>query len=125
MYTLRHSPRRTALARVLLGLLLVQAYVPMGFMPQGGNPLQLQVCSGRASSSLPAAPARTTRSGGNASHVLDCPFNHSPAAGPIADFPIDKAVKPVFSRALLTFDTRPVGARVLHANQSRAPPALA
>ncbi len=124
MFTLRHLiRRRTVLTRLLLGLLLVRAYVPEGFMPQGGSPLQLQICSARTTPSLPATPARGT--GGNLVHVVDCPFNHSPAAGPIPDLPIDAAINPVALRPLLTFGTQPSGVRVLCAHQARAPPSLA
>jgi hypothetical protein len=126
MFTLRHRiRRRTVLTRLLLGLLLVRAYVPVGFMPQGGSPLQLQICSARTSTSLPATPARGTGTSGNLVHDVDCPFNHSPAAGPIPDLPIDAAIKPASLRALLRFDTRPSGVRVLRAHQARAPPSLA
>jgi hypothetical protein len=126
MHPLRHPTRRgTLLTRLMLGLLLVRAYVPVGFMPQGGNPLQLQICSPRTSSSLPAAPAPGTRTSGNVAHVVDCPFNHSPAAGPIADVAVTASVQPAFSLPLPAFDTRPSGVRVLRAHQARAPPTLA
>ncbi len=119
-----HLRRRTLLTRLMLGLLLVRAYVPVGYMPQAGNPLQLQICSPRASASVPAAPAPGTRSG-NAGHVVDCPFNHSPAAGPIADIAVDSSVQIAFSQALPVFDTQPAGVWELSTHQARAPPPLA
>jgi hypothetical protein len=126
MHPLRHpTRRRTLLTRLMLGLLLVRAYVPVGFMPQGGNPLQLQICSPRTSSSLPAAPAPGTRTSGNAGHVVDCPFNHSPAAGPLADVAVNPSAHASFTLPLLAIDTRPAGVRMFRAHQARAPPTLA
>ena len=120
----RHHTRRwTLLTRLMLGLLLVRAYVPVGYMPQAGTPLQLQICSPRASASVPAAPG--TRTSGNAAHVVDCPFNHSPAAGPIAAIALDALVQTDFSWALPRFDTQPPGVRELSTHQARAPPTLA
>ena len=118
-----YTRRWTLLTRLMLGLLLVRAYVPVGYMPQAGNPLQLQICSSRASASLPAAPG--TRTSGNAAHVVDCLFNHSPAAGPIADIALDTLVQTDLSRALQAFDTQPAGVWALSAHQARAPPTLA
>jgi hypothetical protein len=118
-----HNRRWTLLTRLMLGLLLVRAYVPVGFMPQAGNPLQLQICSPRASASVPALPA-PTRSG-IAVHAVDCPFNHSPAAGPIADLALDSSVQTVFSATLPAFDTQPAGVWELFTHQARAPPPLA
>jgi hypothetical protein len=120
-----HNRRRTLLTRLMLGLLLVRAYVPVGYMPQAGNPLQLQICSARASTSTPVAPLSRTRTSGNTAHVMDCPFNHSPAAGPIADVALGSLVQAVFSRVLPTFDTQPAGVWELSTHQARAPPTLA
>lgn len=118
-----YTRRWTLLTRLMLGLLLVHAYVPVGYMPQAANPLQLQICSPRASASVPAAPG--TRTSGNAAHVVDCPFNHSPAAGPIAAIALDSLVQTDFSPALPAFDTQPAGVWELCTHQARAPPTLA
>ena len=110
------------LTRLMLGLLLVRAYVPAGFMPQNGNPLQLQICSPGKSIAALLLGKQTTRS---AMHALDCPFNHSPVGGPIADAAITVESLATFSLPLLSFDTRPAGVTVLRAHRARAPPALA
>jgi hypothetical protein len=117
-----NNRRRRLLTRLMLGLLLVRAYIPAGFMPQGGNPLQLQICSPGTSIAVLLRDRQTT---GNAAHGSDCPFNHSPVGGPVFD-----AVMPVehfaaFSLPLVAFDTRPAGVTVLCAHRARAPPALA
>ena len=110
------------LTRLMLGLLLVRAYVPAGFMPQSGNPLQLQICSPRTSV---AALLLGTQSTGSAAHGADCPFSHSPVAGPIFDTAILLDETATFSPPRLAFDTRPTGAPVLRAHRARAPPTLA
>lgn len=114
--------RRTMLTRLMLGLLLIRAYVPAGFMPQDGNPLQLQICSLHMSMAALAPGTQTT---GNAAHGSDCPFNHSPLAGPIADASIAVGSAAPSSVSVLVFDTRPTGVRVLRAHRARAPPTLA
>jgi hypothetical protein len=110
------------LTRLMLGLLLVRAYVPAGFMPQNGNPLQLQICSPGKSIAAALLGKQTT---GSATHALDCPFNQSPVGGPIADAAITVESFAAFSLPLLSFDTRPTGVTVLRAHRARAPPALA
>ena len=121
-YLRLNNRRRTMLTRLMLGLLLVRAYVPAGFMPQSGNPLQLQICSLHASIAALAPDTQTT---GNAAHGADCLFNHAPLAGPIADSAIAIDSAAAFSLPVLAFDPRPAGVRVLRAHRARAPPALA
>jgi hypothetical protein len=111
----RHRHVATCL---LLVMLLVRASVPAGFMPQSGNPLQLQLCS----AGMPGMqPAHTTES---LAHATDCPFGHSPVAGPIAEGIVPTSFQASLSRPLLVFDTQPSGARLLRAQQARAPPHL-
>jgi hypothetical protein len=117
------SRRRMMLAQLMLGLLLLRAYVPTGFMPQSGNPLQLQLCSG--SRSLPATLALLEQTTGHASHASDCPFSHAPVTGPVGGAVAATSAQVEFPVLLPAFDTRPTGARVLLAHQPRAPPALA
>jgi hypothetical protein len=117
------SRRRMMLAQVMLGLLLLRAYVPAGFMPQNGNPLQLQLCSG--SRSVPAALVLLEHTAGHAAHAADCPFSHAPMTGPVFDAVAATSAQVDFPVPLLAFDTRPTGVRLLLAHQARAPPTLA
>jgi hypothetical protein len=117
-----NNRRRKILARLLLGLLFVRAYVPAGFMPQNGNPLQLQICPAHMSIA-PLTP--DTQTSGNAAHGADCPFNHSPLAGPIGDSSIAVGSAAALSLSVPAFDTQPTGVRALRAHRARAPPALA
>jgi hypothetical protein len=111
------------LAQVMLGLLLLRAYVPAGFTPQSGNPLQLQICSG--SRSVPAARVLLEQAMGHASHAADCPFSHAPVSGPVGSAVAAASIPVDFPVLLPAFDTRPTGVRVLLAHQARAPPTLA
>jgi hypothetical protein len=123
MRCLRMSARRRMLlAQLMLGLLLLRAYVPAGFMPQSGNPLQLQLCS--ASRALPEQLALLEHATGHASHASECPFSHAPMTGPVGATAIATSVRVDFSVPLLAFDTRPTGVRVLLAHQARGPPTL-
>jgi hypothetical protein len=111
------------LAQVMLGLLLLRAYVPAGFMPQNGSPLQLQICSG--SRSLPATLMLLAQTTGHASHAADCPFSHAPISGPVGGAVAATSTQVDFPVPLLAIDTGPTGVRVLLAHQARAPPTLA
>jgi hypothetical protein len=117
------SRRRMMLAQVMLGLLLLRAYAPAGFMPQNGNPLQLQLCS--SNRALPAERALLGQTTGQASHGADCPYSHAPMTGPLHGALAATAAQVDFPVSLLAFDTRPTGVRVLLAHQARAPPPLA
>jgi hypothetical protein len=108
------------LTQVMLGLLLLRAYVPAGFMPQNGNPLQLQLCTG--SRSLPATLVLLEQTAGHASHAADCPFSHAPITGPVGGAVVATSAQVGSPVSLLAFDTQPAGDRVLRAHQARAPP---
>jgi hypothetical protein len=115
-----YRPRHTATC-FLLVMVLLRAYVPTGYMPLYGSPLHLQVCpTGMPAHSMEPAP--DTHPAGGAAHVSDCPFGHSPVAGPIADGVAFSCAQAALSEPVLAFDTRPAGVRLLRAHQARAPP---
>lgn len=115
MQSLRlNSRRRIMLTSLMLALLLVRAYIPYGFMPRAGNPLQLQLCSGTL------APAT-----GHAAHSADCAFSHAPATGPIALAVAANVTAAPASLVLLPIEMRPDSVRLLRAHQPRGPPTLA
>ncbi len=105
-------------------MLLLRAYVPTGFMPQSDNPLQLQVCPTGMPMHAMMSPAPATHPTGSAAHVADCPFGHSPVAGPIGERLALSSAQPVYSQPALAFDSRPAGVRSLCAHRARAPPTL-
>jgi hypothetical protein len=119
----KSSRRRMMLAQMMLGLLLLRAYVPTGYMPQSGNPLQLQMCSG--SRSLAATRVLLEQTRGHGTHAADCPFSHAPVTGPVGGALVATSAQIDLPAPLLTFDTSPAGVRVLLAHQARAPPTLA
>jgi hypothetical protein len=118
-----NSRRRMMLAQVMLGLLLLRAYVPVGYMPQSGNPLQLQMCSGNRASAATQVLLEQTR--GHLSHAADCPFGHAPVTGPVGGLLVATAAQIEFAAPWRAFDTTPAIIRVLLAHQARAPPTLA
>ena len=54
----RPSPRfnRTLISSLLLGMLLLRAYVPVGFMPASGRPFEIELCSAALSMEIPTPP---------------------------------------------------------------------
>ncbi len=117
LYRLRR--RRLLAIPLLLGLLLLRAAVPAGFMPQDGNPLQLQLCS----AGMPGALAPLLGSHGHATHGEDCPFGHAPAAGPASDVVSLPTV--TAAQAAVSFESLTAGLRLAQAHRARAPPAIA
>ena len=115
MTLLRRLRRRRTLAiPLLLGLLLLRAYVPAGFMPQAGNPLQLQLCS----AGMPDAFALHHQ----VTHGQDCPFGHAPAAGPLPDVIAYSTPGPIASPARDPAPSVSVELRVSRSHRARAPP---
>jgi hypothetical protein len=123
--TLLHRIRRARVAAipVLLGLLLLRAAVPAGFMPLGGNPLQLQLCSAGMPGAL--APLLEGAGHGHATHGQDCPFGHSPAGGPASDVVAFPPLAVVPPRAPAGFESFTPGLQLAQAHRARAPPACA
>jgi hypothetical protein len=115
MQSPRLNPRRRImLTSLMLALLLVRAHVPYGFMPQAGNPLQLQLCSGTL-----APPV------GHAAHIPDCAFSHAPATGPITLAVAANVPAATSFQFLLPIQLRPDSVRLQRAHQPRGPPNLA
>lgn len=118
MSFLRRPRRRYVAIQLLLGLLLLRAAIPAGFMPQDGNPFRIQLCS----VGLPNDLAPTMPQGG---HGEDCPFGHAPAAGPLADFIVPKPAAPVSLALPAAFESIVPGLRLSQAHRARAPPVAA
>jgi len=118
--TLLHRIRRRRCLAIplLLGLLLLRAHAPAGFMPMAGNPLQLQLCS----AGMPGALAPLLHTPGHALHGEDCPFGHSPAGGPLtavvayAPPPLAATLAPTAAASLVPL------LRPARAHRARAPP---
>src|SRR5260370_8514119 len=77
--------RYDILTGILLAMLMLRAYVPVGFMPAGGTPFLLELCPSAAPmpSSL-GVPAHHGHHHHAETHVHfeNCPFGCAPAAGP-------------------------------------------
>jgi len=105
-------------------MLLLRAYVPVGFMPASGRAFEIELCSAALSMDMPAMPGMAHHHHSRShSNVEVCPFGSASAAGPIAhiDFffpagPIKTDVSSVFTPLLLS-------ARLQRAHLPRGPPA--
>ena len=123
--TLLHRIRRRRFHAIplLLALLLLRTGVPAGFMPQGGNPLQLQLCSAGMPGAL--APLLEGAGHGQATHGQDCPFGHAPAGGPTSDIVAFPPLAVVPALAPVSFESFTPGRRSAQAHRARAPPVCA
>lgn len=112
--------RHTVTISLLLAIVLLRAYVPVGFMPDTGNPLQLTICHAYSSAVTPADLHH-----GKMHQADGCLFGSAPASGPVSQF-IDFTPPGVI-------DTSParmaapleLATRLNRAHPPRAPPALA
>jgi len=123
--TVTNRRRHDILTGLLLAMLLIRAYVPVGFMPASGSPFLLELCP--AASPMPASPSMPNHHGHQHhaethDHFANCPFGSAPAAGPISHV---VAFQPPGQPALLTsveFESLRLGTRLPRAHQPRGPP---
>src|SRR5271170_222840 len=113
--------RQHAPVSFLLAMLLLRAYIPVGFMPARGTPFLLELCPAAASMPMPAHHQHGTQSH---THFDNCPFGSAPAAGPIADFSAFAASEQIDSRIVLDFEPLRVTASPERAHPPRGPPSL-
>ena len=120
--------RYDILTGILLAMLLLRAYVPVGFMPAGGSPFLLELCP---SASLMAGSLSGPAHQGHHHHAethghfANCPFGSAPGAGPTSHVVVFQPSGQVTSLEPTAFESFPIGARVARAHQPRGPPALA
>ena len=101
---------------LLLAMLLMRAYVPVGFMPASGSPFLLELCP--AASPMPAHQHHAATHG----HFANCPFGSAPAAGPIAHIVTFQPPGPPALFTSVEFESLRIGARLPRAHQPRGPP---
>ena len=118
--------RRTIAACFLLGMLLLRAYVPVGFMPAAGSPFLLELCP-----SVGAVPMDMSMDphmdmsvhGHQHGHFDQCPFGSAPAAGPLSQFVAFDAAGPRPSFLTVAFQSAIPSQRLQRAHPPRGPPA--
>jgi hypothetical protein len=119
--------RYDILTGILLAMLMLRAYVPVGFMPAAGTPFLLELC--------PSAAPMPAYLGGAAHHdhhqhsethrhFENCPFGSAPGAGPASQLVVFQSPGQVTSLESVAFESFHVGAPVARAHQPRGPPAL-
>jgi hypothetical protein len=135
-----HRRRRNIATCFLLGMLLLRAYVPVGFMPADGAPFLLQLCP--AAGALPMdmggdphmdmsmdphmeMPMGASQGSHHHGHFDQCPFGSAPASGPLSQFFIFEAAGFVPSVAVVDFQTAAPSQRLQRAHPPRGPPSFA
>jgi hypothetical protein len=115
---------RTLISGLLLGMLLLRAYVPVGFMPASGRPFEIEICSAALSMDMPAMPgmAHHHHSGSHSSLEV-CPFGSAPSAGPISHIDFFSPAGPIKTDVFGVFTPFLLSARLERAHQPRGPPA--
>jgi hypothetical protein len=120
--------RYDILTGILLVMLLLRAYVPVGFMPASGTPFLLQLCPSASpvSTSL-GMPAHHGHhhDAGTHGHFENCPFGSAPASGPASQLVIIQPPGQVTALEAVEFESLHTGARAARAHQPRGPPTLA
>lgn len=128
--------RRTIAACFLLGMLLLRAYVPVGFMPASGSPFLLELCP-----SAGAVPINMDMDGHmdmsmdphmdmsvpvhQHGHFDHCPFGSAPVAGPLSQFVAFDGAGPIPSFVTVDFQSLIPSEPLERAHPPRGPPALA
>lgn len=132
----------------LLGMLLLRAYVPVGFMPASGAPFLLQLCP--AAGALPmeghrdmsvdppmdmsqgmdmakgtAMPMGMDHGSHQHGHFDQCPFGSAPATGPLSQFLVLEPAGLAPSFTPVDFPSAVPSQRPQRAHPPRGPPAVA
>jgi len=115
----RRRIRSSRAGILLLALLLLRAYVPVGFMPASGAPFALELCPG-AMAQMPAHSHHHHPTGHT--DFESCPFGSVPGSGPLSHHVLFAAAgtEPVSRTADL--DTLPPAHRAQRTHQPRGPP---
>jgi hypothetical protein len=143
--------RRTVATCFLLGMLLLRAYVPVGFMPAAGSPFLLELCPAAGATpvdmgmaghrdmdghmgmsmlmdmSMPMGMHMSagTHPGHQHGHFDQCPFGSAPAAGPLSQFLVFEPAGLAPSFTPVDFQSAQPSQRPQRAHPPRGPPSLA
>lgn len=120
---LLHSGRRDLVTSLLLVALLFRAYIPVGFMPAGGAPFQLELCPAFWTTD----PARHQHHHDSRHHadLQDCPFGSAPAQGPISTLVFFQPPAQIPVLEAPPAESQRLVARPSRSHQPRGPPSLA
>jgi hypothetical protein len=115
--------RRNLFTGFLLAMLLLRAYVPVGFMPASGTPFLLEICP----TGLPAGvfAHHLHHHSGVHEHFENCPFGSAPGAGPVSQVIAFEPAGQIVSRSAAEFEPLRLSLRLQRAHRSRGPPSLA
>lgn len=119
-----HRRGRELATGLLLAVLLLRAYVPVGFMPASGTPFALEVCPVGMHGAVHAHHAPHPAS---PSHTDDesCLFGSAPAAAPVAHVIAFEPPARLSLQSPLAFSSAGPGIQLPRAHRARAPPRIA
>jgi hypothetical protein len=106
---------------LLLALLLLRAYVPVGYMPARGAPFLLEICPAGL---MVGMAHHAHQHGGSHAEFENCPFGSTPGAAPISSHLDFAASGQVAVPLIFALDSPLYQAKLARAHQPRGPPAL-
>jgi hypothetical protein len=110
-------------AIIVLAALLFRAYIPVGFMPAGGAPFQLELCP--AFGMAGAAHHLHHHDSRHHADFQDCPSGTVPAQGPVYDLMVFDPPGPTPFLQAFPAGPKRLATRPLRSHQPRGPPSLA
>jgi hypothetical protein len=128
---------------LLLAMLLMRAYVPVGFMPASGNPFRLELCPAAYAMPMPMSmpmdtamsmpmPAPMSMPGHHHQQhstsptaTGECPFGSVPGGGPISQPIVFQPPGRIDTTLPFVLEPLRLGVKPQRAHQSRAPPVVA
>jgi hypothetical protein len=114
---------REQMAGFLLAALVLQAVVPVGFMPATDRPFSLEICPAGYRTQL--NPHASHEHAGDHETFKYCPFGTAPAPGPIAQMAVLPPSWLIAHSSVSRVESLRLSVRLDPAHQPRAPPALA
>jgi hypothetical protein len=119
---LLNRKRRHLLTGFLLAMLLLRAYVPIGFMPASGAPFLVELCPATTALSMPMHSHHDHSD--THSHFENCPFGSVTAAGPLPAFGEAGPLPQFDLYSVVAIEPIAVGVTRIHLPQPRGPPSL-
>ena len=118
----QHRTTRRWLGTLLAVAVLARAWVPAGFMPTAGHPLELRFC--HAGMVMPDAAKGGQAPLTPSTHVEHCPFGSAPVTAAVVALPVvGMAPALVLAHRIVEFSTLRATVALAAAHRARGPPA--
>jgi len=120
MRRLIHHRERQLAGCLVLVVMLLRAYVPVGFMPASGAPFLLEICPSGLDGEMHAHHHH--HHAGSHGDYQNCPFGSVPATAPLAHIiAFEPPGKVALQSPLPSLPARP-SSQILRSHRARAPP---